>query len=1276
MSSIRESQMGHGKPARLWRGMVLLASLAAFLVLGLPGTASAGSAPFFVKTTLTEAAADPAGAKISGGRAVWMTFDGEDLEIVTWAGASGTVQLTSNGFDDGQVQVSGDRVVWRGGVDDAHTEIYTWTPATGTVRLTTNSHPDESPQVSGDRIVWQGYDGTDYEIYMWTAADGVMPLTANSVSDRLPQISGDRIVWESNDDPDKKVRTWTPGTGTVEVTAGLAVGSRAQVSGDRIVYWGTDGTGDYHLYTWTPGSGIVFVGGTSDYHLSGDRIVWGRGDGIFSWTPDAEFETVAATPNDWIGQHGSPQVSGDRVVWERWNPGYHCEVWTWTPAAGASRLSLMQYESRTPTVSGNQVVWQESDGTHVEVVLASLDAQIAGSVQGDNNGATVPLAGANVTVSLNPADAGFDHGTPSNNLVGMATAGAHGDYLVDVSRFRGNGLPLGSQVDVTASAPGYLPVQQVGSYSRSIAVCNFLAFDSRIGTPWEDRRLPKADGQGAPPPYSHLLPDYLSGPPAIESISPESGPTGGGTVVLRGTGFVGLAGPGAVRSAGVDALGYTVDSDTQITAVLPPHPNGVVDVEVRTLGGSDHYTADIQYLCLRPFVSSVTPWQGPSRGGNTVVINGTGFSPLSGPAAVRFGGINAASYTVDSDTQITAVAPAHEPGEGPVQIFDAADESFTHNGSRYVFVAAPVITHISPNSGPTSGGTTVSIYGSGFNSLSGASAVRFGDTDATSYTVISSTEIRAATPPHAAGTVQVTVSALGGPTEDTAADDFSYRAPLPSVTSLSPPSGPAAGGTSVAITGANFTGLVGPGAVKFGDLDAASYAVDSPTRITAVSPPHVPGRVPLKVTTAAGTSLDVSVNFTFLPAPGEPEVFPATRLTTNSFDDEMPEVSGDRIVWAAIPSGSDYEVYTWTPSTGVVRLTTNSYDDQYPVVSGDRIAWLQTGGSDGGADDEVFTWTPAGGAVQLTRNSLEDGWVNISGNRIVWMEAQTTAGMNSEIFTWTPSGGKQRVTTNSYEDYFPEVSGDRVAWVNNSSANGKALTWTPSGGTVEVYSGERSIDYATVSGDRVACASMPDRIFVWAPSGGSWINASSIGGDLRIDGGRIAWDAEIRGVNQVFTWTASEGTTQVSNGVADQFLERVSGDRVVWLDWGTEDSEVYCWTPARGAVQVTSDTVEQWAPVVSGNRLVWMGENASGTMEIYTAGAGALLYPSGRDGRAHRALPVHRVGQILERLVLGWSLHEGQYQRLLRHGLFRRHTARLDRHERHHHRQGRRLPGR
>ncbi len=85
--------------------------------------------------------------------------------------------------------------------------------------------------------------------------------------------------------------------------------------------------------------------------------------------------------------------------------------------------------------------------------------------------------------------------------------------------------------------------------------------------------------------------------------------------------------------------------------------------------------------------------------------------------------------------------------------------------------APPAITSLSPLSGTTAGGTSVTINGSGFTNVS---AVTFGGTGASSYTVNSATKITAVAPAHAEGSVRVQVTTAGGPTEDTAHDDYTY----------------------------------------------------------------------------------------------------------------------------------------------------------------------------------------------------------------------------------------------------------------------------------------------------------------------------------------------------------------------------------------------------------------------------------------------------------------------------------------------------------------------
>src|SRR4029077_971201 len=80
--------------------------------------------------------------------------------------------------------------------------------------------------------------------------------------------------------------------------------------------------------------------------------------------------------------------------------------------------------------------------------------------------------------------------------------------------------------------------------------------------------------------------------------------------------------------------------------------------------------------------------------------------------------------------------------------------------------------------------------------------------------------------------------------------------PVPTIANVNPGAGPAAGGTSVTITGTNLSGAT---AVKFGTANPASFTVNSDTSITAVSPSGT-GTVDVTVTTPGGTSSTTAVD--------------------------------------------------------------------------------------------------------------------------------------------------------------------------------------------------------------------------------------------------------------------------------------------------------------------------------------------------------------------------------------------------------------------------------
>ncbi|GAA0949817.1 hypothetical protein GCM10009575_072380 [Streptomyces rhizosphaericus] len=162
---------------------------------------------------------------------------------------------------------------------------------------------------------------------------------------------------------------------------------------------------------------------------------------------------------------------------------------------------------------------------------------------------------------------------------------------------------------------------------------------------------------------------------------------------------------------------------------------------------------------------------------------------------------------------------------------------------------------MNPAAGSPGGGTPVTLTGSNFTQ---AMAVRFGPNFALSYTVVSATQITAVAPP-GSGTVQITVTTPAGTSNGVA---FGYAA-APTLTAISPASGPATGGTTVTLTGTN---LLGATAVRFGAVNATSFTAVSATQITAVAPAGS-GAAQVTVSGPGGTSNGVSYAYVVVAVP-------------------------------------------------------------------------------------------------------------------------------------------------------------------------------------------------------------------------------------------------------------------------------------------------------------------------------------------------------------------------------------------------------------------------
>lgn len=544
---------------------------------------------------------------------------------------------------------------------------------------------------------------------------------------------------------------------------------------------------------------------------------------------------------------------------------------------------------------------------------------------------------------------------------------------------------------------------------------------------------------------------YVAPPaPSISSMNPDEGPTSGGTEVsIVGSNFVDVE---SVTFGGTPASDFTVESSSQISATSPPHAAGTVDVEVTTAGGSD--THDFTYYDA-PSISSIDPDEGPASGGTFVAITGTGFTPES---TVTFDGTPATGVSVVNSGEITAVSPAGSPGTVDVEVTTQGG-SDTHD---FTYFAAPNASNIDPDEGPTSGGTEVTITGSG---LTGTTSVTFGGEDATGFTVDNDGQITATTPPHAPGTVDVVVTNPGG--SDTL--DFTYIPDAPSLSSIDPDEGPETGGTVVTISGQNFVGTTD---VTFGGTPAQSFEVISDTEIEAITPAHAPGTVDVEVTNPGGSD---TLDFTYTPGDGtppsisgiDPDEGPESGGTTVTITGQnftgttgvrfgaTPatsfEVDNDGQITAVSPAhapgsvnvvvttadGSASRSFTYLPDAGDPPSITSINPDEGPETGGTIVTI--SGNNFTGVTSVTF-----GGEPALAYNIVNDGQINAvtppNAPGTVDVEITSPAGTGTVDFTYIEAEGDLPIV----EDVLPDEG-------------------TADGGTIVIIIGDNFNDECTVT---------------------------------------------------------------------------------------------------------------------------------------------------------------------------------------------------------------------
>ena len=313
--------------------------------------------------------------------------------------------------------------------------------------------------------------------------------------------------------------------------------------------------------------------------------------------------------------------------------------------------------------------------------------------------------------------------------------------------------------------------------------------------------------------------------------------TSGGTTAMpsavSGLGGVSAISAGAAHSlallAGgtVTAWGYNPDGQlgngSNVNSPVPVAIKGLGEV-AGVAGGGWH---SLSFGPPPPSVTGVSPSRASLSGGISVTIGGANFE---GATAVHFGASPASSFTVNSSSSITAVAPA---GTGAVDVTVTTPVATSAAGpsDRFTYVPPPSLKKVTPNKGPAAGGISVTITGAHFDD---ATAVDFGVTPAAGFVVNSSTSISAVAPAAPAGLVDVRITTPFGASAIATPDRFRF---LPTITEVNPNNGPASGGTTVTVTGSGFVVGSGTTVFKFGTPRAVAVNCSATTTCVMKTPP-------------------------------------------------------------------------------------------------------------------------------------------------------------------------------------------------------------------------------------------------------------------------------------------------------------------------------------------------------------------------------------------------------------------------------------------------------
>ncbi len=571
--------------------------------------------------------------------------------------------------------------------------------------------------------------------------------------------------------------------------------------------------------------------------------------------------------------------------------------------------------------------------------------------------------------------------------------------------------------------------------------------------------------------------------PTITTVSPSAGPTAGGnSLTVTGTEM------GNVTDATVGGYEATIVSttSTSVTIVAPPGVAGSTEVSVTNPAGVAEKASAYRYVSA-PNLVTISVATGSTSGRQSVEFTGENLSDVT---AVTFGG-TAAVITSKTETSLVVVTPARPSGTVDVTANGLGGTSTI--ASAFTYSAPATISAVSPASGSTLGGATVTITGT---NLAATSLVRIGGTSATIVSQ-SPTSLVVTSPEHLVGTGVVDVTTPAGLAAWN--KTFAFIAPIaPTINSLSPITGTTLGGTRITVTGKNLNQVatVRLGGTSVGILSASA------TTLTFVAPPNAAGPVTLVLENVAGSASKPSA-YTF--------VAPTAPVVSSMAPSKGSDAGGTRVTFKGNSLGEVTEVKFGTELAAVVSQspTTLIVDAPAHVVGTVSVTLKNSAATTTAATLFSYALLPiVTSATPVVGTATGGTTVTISGGNLSATTSVTFGGIagsivsrsNSEVSVLTPrfiKGGSVPVVLLTPEGSATLAS--KFTYALAPTITKVAPTSGPaSGGTVVTITGKNlaAVSSVLLGNDSVAMRSQSATsiTFVSPPSSSAGSRAVTISG--------------------------------------------------------------------------------------------------------------------------------------------------------------------------------------